>query len=162
MPLDSMAIVFGPCWTNFCSHKSDWLTIACRIFPIFTKLAGETGENLTFNFKDHPIIHILLVITTLQLLRRSVSYHFCYEWLLYMSGCIYSLKSITNDKFLRNFFHVNFIYSYVLRTVYKDHIISPRADVVWPELRFDNVNPIFCGMPSKISVMSTRQRQFTL
>ena len=41
----------------------------------------------------------------------------------------------------------------VLRPVFEHRIISRRADVVWT---------IICGVPSKISVTPTSQRQLTL
>ena len=48
----------------------------------------------------------------------------------------------------------------VLRPVFKDHIISHLATA---ELGFDNLGLLFVGgMPSKISVTPTSQRQLTL
>ena len=47
----------------------------------------------------------------------------------------------------------------VLHPVFEDHIISRRADVVWPPRSWDLT--IICKVPSKISVMPTSQRQLT-
>ena len=51
----------------------------------------------------------------------------------------------------------------VLRPVFEDRIISRRADVIWLS-RSCNLNhwTIICGVPSKISVTPTSQRQLTL
>ena len=53
----------------------------------------------------------------------------------------------------------------VLRPVFEDRIISLRIDVVWPPRSCD-LTPldwtIICGVPSKISVTATSQRQLKL
>ena len=51
----------------------------------------------------------------------------------------------------------------VLHPVFENHIISRRADVVWPSRSCDLI-PLDCyrRVPSKISVTPTRQRQLTL
>ena len=49
----------------------------------------------------------------------------------------------------------------VLRPVFEERFISCRTDVVWPPRSYDCWT-IICGLPSKISVMPTSQRQLTL
>ena len=52
----------------------------------------------------------------------------------------------------------------VLRPVFIDRIISRRADVVWPPRSCDSTPWLLgiCGLPPKINVKSTSQRQLTL
>ena len=51
----------------------------------------------------------------------------------------------------------------VLRPVFEDRVISRRADVVWPPRSCDLTNcSIICGVPSKINVTATSQRQLKL
>ena len=49
----------------------------------------------------------------------------------------------------------------VLRPVFEDRIISHRADVVWPPRSWRRWT-ISCGVPSKLNITPTSQRQLTL